>query len=313
MLIRPATPEDYPALAAIMNLTRLDIQVTPEQLARAHQNRDPKIKFGQWVAEKDGQVVGLTSHTQHIDIYEPDKLWVMLRVHPDHQQQGIGSQLFEVLLEQVQVHQPQALLIAISEKETVPLGFATRRGFVEYGRRWESLLDVPSFDPAPYAHLEADLAAQGIVIRAFADLADDPDRDQKFYHLQMSADLDVPMPVPYTPPTFEQFRTLVLRSPEFLPDGTFIAVHGEQYVGLSSFFLARPDTVHVDLTGTLAAYRRRGIARALKVRGIQYAQAQGLRIIGVMNDPVNVGMLAINDQLGFVRQPAHLHLAKRLR
>jgi RimJ/RimL family protein N-acetyltransferase len=55
-------------------------------------------------------------------------------------------------------------------------------------------------------------------------------------------------------------------------------------------------------TGTLRAYRGRGLARAAKLATTQWAAANGVRQIVTDNDETNAAMLAINRSLGY--QPA---------
>ena len=57
------------------------------------------------------------------------------------------------------------------------------RGYTEAMRSWESRLAVADFDPAPFAEAEARTVASGIVIRTYAELAGDPERDRKLYEL----------------------------------------------------------------------------------------------------------------------------------
>lgn len=49
---------------------------------------------------------------------------------------------------------------------------------------------------------------------------------------------------------------------------------------------------------------------ALKLKTIEYARAHGYDVIKTWNDSSNVGMLAINEKLGFVRQPAWITFVK---
>ena len=67
-----------------------------------------------------------------------------------------------------------------------------------------------------------------------------------------------------------------------------------------------------NVTGVLPAYRGRGIAMALKLATIAYAQARGSTEIRTWNEVQNTGMLVINDRLGFVRQPAWITFEKSL-
>lgn len=311
--IRPFTSDDYTALIAVANAVQPEHVITEEQLRHIDANRDPKCKIARWVAEQNGQIVGYSVYSQHADMYHPQKFWVTVRVLPIRQRQGIGTALYNTMLEGVRAHHPIALQIQLREDHETPLRFATQHGFAEFGRRWESILDVTTFDSAPHQAALDTVASQGITLRSIAELAADPDRDRKLYELQWSAELDVPTPEPVTPMTFEQYCKEMLNSPHLVAEGSFVAVDDSangRYVGLSIFFSGNDDVLEIDMTGVLTAYRRRGIALAIKLRGIQWAQENGFKQISVVNDTVNVGMLAINERLGFLRQPALLWMQK---
>jgi GNAT superfamily N-acetyltransferase len=62
----------------------------------------------------------------------------------------------------------------------------------------------------------------------------------------------------------------------------------------------RPDgTAEVGDTGVQRDYRRRGIARALKMMVTRYATDHGIERVHTDNRADNTGMLAINRELGF--------------
>lgn len=110
--------------------------------------------------------------------------------------------------------------------------------------------------------------------------------------------------------------------PHFLAEAHFVAVDKQGSTDPSAWCLAGvaqlgvdPDhkqTAHTWITGVRRAYRRKGLARALKRRGIQYAAAYGIRLIETDIDENNP-MYSINLSLGFEPQPAllalRLHLA----
>jgi GNAT superfamily N-acetyltransferase len=315
LTIRPMTAEDYPARAAIINATERDKNVTADELRLADERRDPKCKRQVWLAERDGQAIGLASLSQYPDFYHPHKFWVMVRVIPTAARAGVGAALYETLVAGLRPHDSIALLIQAREDVPDALRFAAKRGFVETGRRWEARLDVQQADLAPFmAGIDA-LASEGIVLRSIAELAADPDRDRKLYDLQWAADQDVPLPEPITPMSFEQYCRQMLHTPKLAAEGSFVAVDeraGGRYVGLSTFFHNGEGKLEVDITGVAGDYRRRGIAGAIKAQGAAWAKAQGYREISVVNDPVNVGMLRINEKMGFVRQPAIVWLTRTI-
>jgi GNAT superfamily N-acetyltransferase len=119
---------------------------------------------------------------------------------------------------------------------------------------------------------------------------------------------------PFTPPPFETWLRHVRDNPSTIPEGYFIALDGERYVGMSS--LERRETgedLETGFTCVLREYRGKGIAMALKLLAIGYARQRGVPFIRTENDSTNRPMLRINEALGFARQPAWILLAKQLR
>ena len=74
----------------------------------------------------------------------------------------------------------------------------------------------------------------------------------------------------------------------------------------------RPLVISPRLLGVRRAYRRRGIATALKVRGILWAKNHGFQGVRTDTDTTNAPMIAINDRLGFVETPGRVEFRKEL-
>lgn len=310
--IRPFAPTDYAGLADIINLTTPHFTTTAERQHHQDTASPSHCALARWVAEHDNRLIGFSFYRQYAEMYVPDEYNAGLRVHPDFWGQGIGTRLYDVMLGGVLPRQPRLLRNGLREDNERGLAFAYHRGFAEVARRWDAILDVTTFDPSPYAAHLAQVAAQGIEIVTYADLADDPRRAEKLYTLFAGVEEDIPSPYPYTRLTFEEWRPDYVDNPSFLPEAQFIAVDNTTGEFAAACVLIRSDRelLFVELTGTARAYRRRGLALAVKVPGIEWARANGYRRILVSNDPDNVGMYTINDRLGFVRQPATLIVQK---
>ena len=72
------------------------------------------------------------------------------------------------------------------------------------------------------------------------------------------------------------------------------------------------DTLHTGLTGVLREYRKKGVALALKLRSLELAQAMGAPRVSTWNESNNKGMLAINEKLGYQKEPATIDYVKVL-
>jgi GNAT superfamily N-acetyltransferase len=66
-------------------------------------------------------------------------------------------------------------------------------------------------------------------------------------------------------------------------------------------------------TGTLPAFRGRGLARLAKLASIAWAKEHGITSIATGNDATNAPMLAINISLGYRPDAVWLAYAKDLR
>ena len=198
---------------------------------------------------------------------------------------------------------------------TESIAFLTRRGFVEVQRGFESRLDVAAFDFARFAGAEERVAGRGIILTTLAaERQRDPDALRKAYELQQACGRDVPAVGEVTETSFEMFLAHDVDRPTALLDAFFLARDGDRYVGLSAMQrrLAQPGVLSQHLTGVRREYRGRGIAMALKLQTVKYAQTHGYREIRTGNDARNRPMLRINEAMGFVKEPAWITFEKRL-
>lgn len=314
--IRTASPVDYPAMVAVHNRVYSDYPETPEEWQRYDERHDPKIRWQRFLAEDatTGEVVGIADYGQDEEMYHPRKFNIGISVISEREGAGIGSALYKRLLDALTPFDP--LLVRTYAREDITRGvrFLLDRGFVEEMREWESRLDLIAFDETPFAGARERVTAQGIVIKSLAELADDPERDHKFRELDWAIALDIPSPDTLTQPPFEYFHKAVLANPNFLPEGWFVALDGDRYVGESALWKSEASIdLEVGATGVLREYRRRGIAMALKLHAIAYAKSTGCPQIKTWNEQNNRAMLSINEALGFVKQPAWIAYAKVLK
>ncbi len=315
MNIRPCTPADYPATCAIHNAVKPEYPMTVEQWHHHDTLRGPVQKFGRWVLEQDGAVVAYGQYSQTVDAFHPQIFYVYAATHPDWQRRGFGAALYDHLVAELAPFDPIMLRTPdVRADMAASLSFVARRGFTESMRAWESRLDVASFDPAPFAAAPAQAAAHGITITTLAALAADPEHRTKLWALDNELSADVPSPDPFTPMAFEEFSKWVFDSPHLIPEAFFVALDGDEYVGMSTLWrIPTSDALSNGLTGVKRSHRRKGIALALKLRGIAFAKSVGAPHIKTWNEANNRAMLSINEALGFVKQPAWISFAKAIK
>jgi GNAT superfamily N-acetyltransferase len=315
MKILPATPTHYQGIAEVLTALYPETPTSALEVAEREKRRDPKLKFKRWVATESDQIVGMGYYSQSIWFAHPQKFMIWVGVLPEHQGHDIGSMLYDSIMQGLQPFDPIALRATASEDRIRSIRFLEKRGFREVIRDIRSELDVQAFDLSRFTNLENRFRARGIEIKILPELENDPDRNQKLYDLDWELSLSVPgdLAAGIGRRGLDNYISYAISSPNVLPQGFFVAVKGDEYVGLSHV-LSREKGVSLyqGLTGVKPQYRRLGLGLAMKIRVIAFAKAAGYATIFAENDAKNTPMLAMNKRLGYVRKPDLITFEKEL-
>ena len=308
---------DYAALAALQALVYPDYPFSAAEIRHDDETWDHAKHFKRrWVLEADSAVVGWVQTNHARSSFVPTTYWLDLGVRPDARRRGHGSALYEHALRTLR--ERGASRIRSGTKETMADGvaFLARRGFVEAKRDWESRLFLRDFDFARFAGARERVEGQGIRISTLKEeLTRDGDAARKGFELTDEIHNDVPSMDTPTPLDFETWKKRTLEGPNSLNEAYFVAIDASgHWLGLSELERSADDPSFLwqGLTGTRRDARGRGIAMALKLETVRFARERGVEHIKTWNDQRNRPMLAINETLGYVKQPAWIQFQKDL-
>lgn len=317
-LIRASTAADLPALVELHNAASPDQPTTLAVQTFKEQSRRPELPFGRLVAERSGQVCGVTTFSRNGWTAEPDKLGVSVTVHPEHQGQGVGRALYDALLAEMRPHRPIALSGTVREDNAVALHFAASRRFTEVARDQEVELLLSQLEPSMRQWALDGAAAAGYTLLTFGEYGRQVGTDaawQRLHALDGDAGRDVPLPPGDTleTPTLERYRQTYDGHPNFDPELWFVAEKNGELVAVSQLWGSPlPDLLNTGFTGVARAHRGHRLAWALKYRALDEAVRRGKVRVRTANDALNLPMRRINAGLGFLPIPAYLTLSLTL-
>ena len=302
-VIRPVEPGDLAAWLSLVNQVRYwqdDVEALRFDDTLRPGN-EPILRLGAWSA--DAALVGVAEATLSEDgsRYE-DRAAGLVGVAPTHRRQGLGARLadeVEAFAAANHVRWVEAEVRECNLPNALP--FIGARGYVELERYRTSIQTPSAVTLSGLTALRARLKGEGIETVAFPAI-DSPRARDELYRLTVQIWRDMPHEphVGWEDPSPATFNRSIFERPGVLLDGFFVARDDERIVGLS-YLARRPDgEAEVGDTGVRRDYRRRGIARALKMMVTGYAAERGITRVHTDNRADNAGMLAINRELGFV-------------
>ena len=274
--IRKARPEDAFTLALLLNSTQEPhFHTTAARLAAAI-GTDPEKYL---LAERAGQVLGSVSLS--FPDFHPQHLWLGFVLHPDYRDGGVAAGLFQQAGALAQGRSFAWTSVRADYLSTEP--DLSALGFREVHRTFGGgfYLDAA---PAPRPRLEADLGRRGIRVVPAAEFRSGP----RLEVLYQAVKQDKATAGPTIPAANDH-----LRGPDSLWDAGFVALHGEEILGL-----VLPERAGVGAWNAALLVRqdarRQGIGTALQARACAALRDQGVTFLntaGVKTDQAYLGVL----------------------
>lgn len=307
----PASEQAYEDLAALLRAASSERRPESAEEIRQEDSNWPAESLHERVAaysqEREMAAIGTCYQAYWQD--SPSTIFLRFDIHPDHE----ISRLLPLLYQGIQGLLTQRncefrrLVCGAREDDSERVEFLLGQGFSQEMRSPASALQVVDFDGSACDGAYERLAQNGIRLITLAQLyGEEPEWKRKLHDLRWEIVQDVPSTEPFAEPTVEEFEEMVLKDPALDEEAFFVALSADgSFVGMSNLWRNDPTGKRLDtgLTGVVRSHRRKGIATALKMRTIQYAQTCGAETVETSNEEGSP-MVALNLKLGFEPKPA---------
>lgn len=307
--LRDFTGQDIPPFSAILTAIWPDEPNTVEQMEhweRTYPTDNPR--FRRVAVADDGQMVGYGECQRPYWSSLQDTYEVFVAVDPAWQRRGIGQVLLAAVTPFAQEQGIAKLRTSCKEDSAGTVRFLEQAGFRQIGIRFESALDMGTFDETTFLPTQRRAEAAGYEVITLAQArAEDPDADRRLFDVFAATVVDVPFPGgDRANPDYDNFRANTLDAPNTNPEAIFIARLVGDMVGMTSLELLTNGVGITGMTGVLREHRGRGVAMALKLASFRYLRANGFHEARAHNDTANPPILALNQKLGYRRLPGWL-------
>lgn len=307
--LRPYTEDDMQRIVELINQVN-SMPTTVERFRWGEDHREKDEPFHRLMAEDEtGRVVGYG--VASMPRTSPKGWWgLRVVVEPASRGRGAGRTVYEAVAKIAVDAGALRLEGNVRDDDAHSMAWLERRGYVKEHHMFESTLDVTNFDPGAWTGEAAKTEKMGISLVPFGRNRSEEEVNN-LYDLAMALFHHMPGVEGRQSPSQRQWRDWVLNSPEADPDGTFIAVDGDRWVGLTGCIFRQGSDAYTWFTGTLPEYRGNGTALALKLVCIAYVKQRGWKRMRTNNHSKNPGMLRINEKLGYQPEPGTYQVYKQ--
>lgn len=311
--IRPRVPEDDEKYLAARNAIASDrAPVTLEEHRRFIELEPERTGHTIVTAEREGEALGHASWALRVHTSDQNTFWLDILVDRNHWRSGVGSALYAYAMQQLTERGAKKVFVQIREDIPEAETFAARRGFTRTGHGDRiSRLAVQTANLVKTREAAQRVEESGIRITTLAQMTVDEALLEELRALDQEVTVDIPGEEDYQAPPLDEWK-LWMDMPGLSHDIFWVALDGDKIIGMAPLQRRAGGYADNAFTAVARAYRGRGIARALKLRTVEWAQQNGIHSIITGNDPANKPMLAINIDLGYQFLPANIQLAKEL-
>ncbi|GAA1599733.1 GNAT family N-acetyltransferase [Kribbella sancticallisti] len=295
MDIRPAVPEDAEAVSALRRATFSYLVMSAATARYMIAVQPPAARVLALVAVADGEIVGWGSAGLNTWTSEAGQAGVTIYVHPEHRGQGIGGALAQRL------HEHLGGIGAVRART-----FATAEG-VEFAKKFgydgTRQMHYAGVDPRELPERPAQ--AEGIELVTMDQL--DP---RQAYAADAVASLDEPGDSPTDAVDYDDWLEEIWHAPGLDKALSVAAMAGDEVAAFAAIE-TDGDRAWSAMTGSIPAYRGRGLAKLAKWEALRRCADAGIVGAFTSNDDENGPMLAVNNWLGYRRVATQTGLLRK--
>ena len=294
------SPADWDQAANFRNSFWPSYPLTGEQIRLHASYVPPEHPVDRWIVTQDSEPIAYVVITPGFWYKTPGRFEARIFLLEGPDQECHISDLLELIWDRVVERGGNVLGIWVQDDKKVFVSVLEGAGMVPTQRNPDSSLNLETFDPEPFLLQWPTLEAQGYRVMTLKELSElDPDWQRKAYDLEMAIMRDVPLPDPWIDTPFASY-VKELNSPYMRRESIFYMDYNGTWVGTSALHpnFVNPRLFNTGLTGVVAAHRRKGVARVLKARALEFAKSLGGVRVSTDNEESNP-MFQLNLELGF--------------
>jgi mycothiol synthase len=307
LTFRPATIVDVDVIASVCAQSATSWKPSAAELTKEIESTPKHVRAYRLLGYSGTRAVayGVVSNDRYVQ--EPWRWVGGVRVIESDVRQGHGRSMLRALYDWYGPvldglpTVPAPTLFSSTDDSPSGEHFARNLGFEPVEVRYVSGMETVGRDLSRFDGLEPKLSAEGVSFTTLADVAEGPTRTQMehaLHQLDSVVMADEPSTSVGEPLDFDAWRAEFVDDRD--PAGTIIAMHGDAPIGLCIHWFEEGEIL-IAVTGVTREWRSRGVATAMKVRGIRYAQGHGMPL-RAFNSAANPSVLKINESLGFIRR-----------
>ncbi|MFF2602608.1 GNAT family N-acetyltransferase [Streptomyces californicus] len=290
VIVRDFRPSDAEEWTRVRRASVPWMVATPEQILHDRAHAHPDRHYRLLVAEEDGEIIATAQAGIAHDSPEPGQGYFTPQTLPGRTGRGAGSLLLRTAEEHL-AGVGATVLYAWVLDDPESLAFARRRGYEPKRSAHFQRLALADGALPPRQDLPP-----GVELRTGGDFADDP---RALFEADAEVTADEPGDITSELDDYEDWLTNIWGHPAFDQGLTSVALVDGR---VAAFSAATTDGAHTYLsamTGTLRAFRGRGLAKLAKNDSLHRARAAGYTDAYTSNDTGNGPMLAVNRWFGY--------------